>query len=124
MDVDESVAARNRVGRWPRRIRRLGTGHIRLVRSGGALMRRPMPLRVPGAPWKASVFRAYGTTETLGYATSEESRDTLPRKLGSVGVVRPGVEVAIRSDDGNALQVGVIGEITVRGLGVFSRLSG
>jgi acyl-CoA synthetase (AMP-forming)/AMP-acid ligase II len=72
------------------------------------------------ALWGVPVLAGYGTTETLGLIASEESPDTIPRKRGSVGVVWPGLEVAIRTADGEPLPLGSVGEITVRGPTVFS----
>ena len=91
---------------------------LRLVRVGGALVTPDLIARTQ-ALWNAPVLGSYGSTEALGIA-SEESLVGIPRKRGSVGVVRAGVEVVIRSDVGSALPPGTTGEITVRGPGVFS----
>jgi acyl-CoA synthetase (AMP-forming)/AMP-acid ligase II len=66
------------------------------------------------------VLNGYGTTETLGYISAEESPQTIPRKPGSVGLARPGLEIVIRNPEGSPLPPSVTGEITVRGDRVFS----
>jgi acyl-CoA synthetase (AMP-forming)/AMP-acid ligase II len=92
---------------------------LRFVRSGGAHLTPDLVARAE-ALWGVPVLTAYGTTETLGLIASEESPDTIPRKPGSVGVVWPGLDVAIRTADGEPLPLGTVGEITVRGPTVFS----
>ena len=92
---------------------------LRFVRSGGALVSPELIARAQ-ALWDVPVLSGYGTTETLGFISAEESPDTIPRKPGSVGLARPGLEIAIRTPDGEPLPPGTTGEITVRGPGVFS----
>jgi acyl-CoA synthetase (AMP-forming)/AMP-acid ligase II len=92
---------------------------LRTVRTGGALVTPDLIARAE-ALWGVPVLNGYGTTETLGYISSEESPESIPRKPGSVGLARPGLEVVIRGPDGASLPPGVQGEITVRGDGVFS----
>jgi oxalate---CoA ligase len=92
---------------------------LRFVRTGGAQVTPDLIARAQGL-WGVPVLSGYGTTETFGYIAAEESPDTIPRKPGSVGHARPGQEIAIRNADGDPLPIGTIGEITVRGLGVFS----
>jgi acyl-CoA synthetase (AMP-forming)/AMP-acid ligase II len=92
---------------------------LRVVRSGGAQV-TPQLIRRGEALWNAPVLNGYGTTETLGYIAAEERPETIPRKLGSVGFVRPGLEIAIRDAEGAPVPAGATGEITVRGPSVFS----
>jgi acyl-CoA synthetase (AMP-forming)/AMP-acid ligase II len=92
---------------------------LRFVRSGGALVTPELIARAQ-ALWGVPVLSGYGTTETLGFIAAEESPETIPRKPGSVGLARPGLEIAIRTTDGEPLPEGTVGEITVRGPGVFS----
>jgi oxalate---CoA ligase len=91
---------------------------LRFVRSGGSQVTPDLIARAQ-ALWSVPVLSGYGTTETLGYIAAEESPDTIPRKPGSVGLVRPGLAVAIRNADGDALPPGMAGEITVQGPSVF-----
>jgi acyl-CoA synthetase (AMP-forming)/AMP-acid ligase II len=109
----ESVLAAGRANpafrEWP----------LRFVRLGGASA--PSDLIARGQTfWGVPVLNGYGTTETLGYIAAEESPCTIPRKPGSVGLARPGLEIAIRDTDGTALPARASGEITVRGTGVFA----
>jgi acyl-CoA synthetase (AMP-forming)/AMP-acid ligase II len=92
---------------------------LRHVRSGGALVTPELIARAQEL-WRVPVLNGYGTTETLGYISAEESPRTIPRKPGSVGLARPGLEIAIRSPDGERLPPGATGEITVRGGRVFT----
>ena len=86
---------------------------LRYVRSGGALVTPDLIARAQDV-WGVPVLNGYGTTETLGYISAEESPETVPRKPGSVGLPRPGLEIAIRDPDGAPVPPGVTGEITVR----------
>jgi acyl-coenzyme A synthetase/AMP-(fatty) acid ligase len=94
---------------WPLRMVRCGGGHLRseLAAQAEALL---------GVP----VLLGYGTTEVLGYIAAEEHIDRIPRKPGSVGQVRPGLEVAICSPTGEEVPLGETGEITVRDGRLFS----
>jgi acyl-CoA synthetase (AMP-forming)/AMP-acid ligase II len=92
---------------------------LRFVRSGGALV-TPELIGRGQALWGVPVLNGYGTTENLGFISAEESPETIPRKPGSVGLARPGLEIAIRTADGDPLASGMVGEITVQGPGVFS----
>ena len=92
---------------------------LRFIRSGGAHVTPDLIARGQ-ALWGVPVLNGYGTTETLGYIAAEESPEIIPRKPGSVGLIRPGLDVTIRTADGDPLPTGTVGEITVRGLTVFS----
>lgn len=89
--------------RWP----------LRMVRSGGSRLHPDLTARVE-ALWGQPVLNGYGTTETLGFISAEEHPERIPRKPGSAGLIRPGLPVVIRADDGTALPAGETGEITVR----------
>jgi acyl-CoA synthetase (AMP-forming)/AMP-acid ligase II len=91
---------------------------LRFVRLGGAQVTPDLVARAQ-AFWGVPALNGYGTTETLGYIAAEESPETVPRRAGSVGLARPGLEIAIRDDHGAALPDGSTGEITVR-RGVFT----
>ena len=96
-------------GEWP----------LRFVRSGGAYVTPDLIARAQ-ALWGVPVLNGYGTTETLGYIAAEESPEIIPRKPGSVGLIRPGLDVTIRNADGEPVPAETVGEITVRGPSVFS----
>ena len=91
---------------------------LRFVRSGGALVTPGLIARAQDL-WHIPVLNGYGTTETLGYIAAEESPETIPRKSGSVGLARPGLEIAIRDAEGVSLPPGTTGEITIRGDRLF-----
>lgn len=91
------------IGQWP----------LRMVRSGGTRLSTSAAARVEQV-WGVPALNGYGTTEALGFISAEEQPWRIPRKPGSTGQVRPGLEVSIRSDRGEALPIGASGEITVR----------
>ena len=89
---------------------------LRLCVSGGA----PLPPEV----WLA-FEQAYAVKMVEGYGLTEASPvvtvnppDGL-RKLGSIGLPLPGVEVKIVDDHGHPVAPGIIGEVTVRGANVM-----
>ena len=92
---------------------------LRFVRTGGA-QATPDLIARGEALWGVPVLIGYGTTETLGFISAEEAPEIIPRKPGSVGLVRPGLGIAICNADGEPLPPGTVGEITVQGPGVFS----
>jgi acyl-CoA synthetase (AMP-forming)/AMP-acid ligase II len=106
--VLEAASEHSAIAAWP----------LRVVRSGGAQVTADLITRAE-ALWRVPVLNGYGTTETLGYIAAEEHPETIPRKPGSVGLVRPGLELVIRDADGAPLPPGATGEITVRGPSVF-----
>jgi long-chain acyl-CoA synthetase len=84
-----------------------------------------LPLEVLHA-WERRVpscklMQGYGLTETSPTVAVQPpaSVEDGTRREGSVGKVIPGCEVRIASDDGDALGVGEIGEITVKGPNVM-----
>ena len=95
--------------RWP----------LRFVRVSGALA-SPELIARGQALWDAPVINGYGTTETHGIIASEEGPGVVARKPGSVGLARPGMEIAIAAADGAHLPPEVTGEIVVRGRHVFA----
>ncbi|MFN8591132.1 MAG: AMP-binding protein [Thermomicrobiales bacterium] len=85
----------------------------RMVRSGGTRIPPSLVARAESL-WGVPVLNGYGSTESLGFISAEERPDRIPRKPGSAGQIRPGLEVTIRADNGDALPIGATGEITVR----------
>jgi len=92
-------------------------GHsLRLCITGGA----PMPV------WILHEFeKQFGVTVLEGYGLSETSPVASfnvrgqPRKVGSIGVPIPGVQMRIVNEDGQELKPGEIGEIVIRGPNVM-----
>ncbi len=98
---------------------------LRTLSYGGGKMPLPVIERALDLFPITSFVNAYGLTETsstialLGpdehrlahYSDEPEQK----RRLSSVGLPLPGVEVAIRDDDGSNLAAGEMGEIHVRG---------
>jgi acyl-CoA synthetase (AMP-forming)/AMP-acid ligase II len=107
--VLEAASGDAAVAEWP----------FRFVRSGGARVTPELIARAE-ALWNVPVLNGYGTTETHGYIAAEADPAVAPRKVGSVGTVRPGLPVAIRADNGAALPAGQTGEITARTGGIFA----
>ena len=89
---------------------------LRYVTSGAA----PLPMevaqeferRVPNA----QILEAYGLTENAAALTINRPGS---RRLGSVGQVIPGGELAVLDDDGKPVSAGETGEICFRGSGVM-----
>jgi acyl-CoA synthetase (AMP-forming)/AMP-acid ligase II len=92
---------------------------LRFVGVGGAQVTPDLIARGE-ALWGVPVLNGYGTTETLAYIAGEQLTASRPRKIGSVGELRAGMEVVIRSEDGAALPPDEIGEITAQTRGLFS----
>ena len=102
-----------------------GMPHLQSLSYGGG----KMPLSVIESAMAlfpdTDFTNAYGLTETSSTITvlgPDEHRaamaatdDAVRRRLVSVGVPLPGVEIEIRDDEGNALPAGERGEIHVRG---------
>jgi len=90
--------------------------HLRLCITGGA----PMPI------WILHEFeRRFGVRVLEGYGLSETSPVASfnvrgqPRKVGSIGVPIPGVQMRILDEDDQELKPGEIGEIVIRGANVM-----
>lgn len=85
--------------------------NIRFCVSGGAALQKDIRAKTE-ALISAMVYEGYGTTECGPVISSQGPR--LSSELGSVGQAISGVEVQIRSSDGNIMASGEIGEIVVR----------
>ncbi len=87
------------------------------ISSGAAPLaeevRREFEARVP----TATIYEGYGCTEAATFI-SANPRDA--RRIGSVGLPVPGVEVTIQDDTGQVLPPGRDGEICVRSPGVMT----
>jgi len=90
--------------------------HLRLCITGGA----PMPI------WIMHEFeKRFGSTVLEGYGLSETSPVASfnvrgqPRKVGSIGVPIPGVEMRVVDEEGRELKTGEVGEIVIRGPNVM-----
>ena len=104
---------------------------LRAISYGGARMAAPVLERALELFPEAQFVNAYGLTETsstIAVLGPEEHREALAsgdpevrRRLASVGRPLPGVEIAIVSDSGAAVEVGTRGFIRVRGAQVGGR---
>ncbi|HEX9833275.1 MAG TPA: fatty acid--CoA ligase family protein [Mycobacterium sp.] len=104
---------------------------LRNLAYGGSKVALPLVRKALGLLPDVGFVNAYGLTETsstiavLGpddhRAALASSDDSVIRRLGSVGQPVPGVEVQIRSDDGEVLGPGETGELHVRGEQVSGR---
>jgi long-chain acyl-CoA synthetase len=95
----------------------LDVSSLRFVVSGGAALPTEVCLgfeRAFGVP----IVEGYGPTEASPVVSCNPTDGS--RKIGSVGPPLPGVEVMIADDDMNALALGQIGEICVRGPNVMT----
>ncbi|HBH01505.1 MAG TPA: long-chain fatty acid--CoA ligase [Candidatus Rokubacteria bacterium] len=91
---------------------RFDTSSMRLWGSGAA----PLPLEIV-EPFEKKfggrILEGYGLTEASPVVSAHRLSGV--RKLGSVGLPIPGVEVRIHDDDDRALPAGELGEVCVRG---------
>lgn len=90
---------------------------LRIALCGGAPLEPEVALRweeLFGLPLR----QGYGLTEAAPVCLF--NRIDAPNQIGTLGFPFPGVEVSIRSADGDALPLGEIGEICVRGANVFA----
>jgi acyl-CoA synthetase (AMP-forming)/AMP-acid ligase II len=104
---------------------------LRNLAYGGSKVALPLVRKALGLLPEVGFVNAYGLTETsssiavLGpddhRAALASSDESVVRRLGSVGQPVPGVEVQIRSDDGEVLRPGETGELHVRGEQVSGR---
>ena len=98
-------------------LEKAGLSELTAISSGAAPLaeevRREFEARVP----TATVYEGYGCTEAATFI-SANPKDA--RRVGSVGLPVPGVEVTIQDDAGQALPVGQDGEICVRSPGVMT----
>lgn len=71
-------------------------------------------------PEHTRFITGYGMTETAGYVTALDWRDTAGDRATSIGTPLPGVELRIVAADGRRCAAGEIGEVRVRCPGLFS----
>ncbi|MFH1738433.1 MAG: AMP-binding protein [bacterium] len=79
--------------------------------SGGG----PLPLEVAQlfkSKFGIEILEGYGLTETSPVVTFNRPEDN---RIGTIGPALPGVEVAVRNEEGRDLPPGEIGELNVRG---------
>ena len=98
---------------------------LRTLSYGGALMPQPVIARALELLPDVAFTNAYGLTETsstvalLGpedhRAAVTSNDDVVRNRLRSVGHAIPGVTIEIHDESGNACDVGVAGEVVVRG---------
>ncbi len=95
---------------------------LRIGVSGGSAM----PVEIMKqfeAKFNVSILEGYGLSETSPVASF--SRMDLLKKPGSIGVPLQGVDMAIVNENGEALPIGEVGEIVIRGhnimLGYYKR---
>ena len=91
---------------------------VRLVINGGEKMPIPLIERIQGVFSSAWFADAYGLTETVSGDTFLD-RDSIVRKLGSVGRPCLYLELDIWDDDGASVPPGERGEVVLRGPKVF-----
>ncbi|MEM7287989.1 MAG: AMP-binding protein [Actinomycetota bacterium] len=89
--------------------------HIRFARSGAASLPNDVHERLV-ARYGLDVRQGYGLTETSSAVTT--GRNLRPPK-GSVGKPLPGIEFVLVDEEGEPVDDGDVGEIVVRGPGVF-----
>ena len=104
---------------------------LRNLAYGGSKVALPLVRKALGLLPDVGFVNAYGLTETsstIAVLTPDDHRAALAatddaglRRLGSVGQPVPGIEVQIRSDDGEVLGAGETGELFVRGEQVSGR---
>lgn len=68
----------------------------------------------------ASFITGYGMTEMSGYVTALDWRDPPEVRREQIGTPLPGVELVVVDDNGMRCAAGTIGEVWVRGPGLFS----
>ncbi len=89
---------------------------VRFARSGAASLPADIHTKLVER-FGLNVRQGYGLTETSSVVSTGRNHDA-PRS--SVGRVLPGIELVLVDDAGNPADQGDIGEIVVRGPGVFS----
>ena len=86
--------------------------NLRLTLGGGAAVQRAIAER-----WKTAtgcaLVEGYGLTEAS--PSCSMNAPTNPDFTGSIGYPIPSTEISIRDDDGQALPLGSVGEICIRG---------
>ncbi len=71
-------------------------------------------LEVTGLP----ILEGWGMSETLGVGTANPFDGT--KYSGNVGLPLPGVDISIRNDDGEVLELGEVGEMCIKGDNVIT----
>lgn len=107
---------------------------LRNLAYGGSKVALPLVRKALDLLPGVGFVNAYGLTETsstVSVLTPEDHRtaylsadEAVRRRLGSVGRPVPGIEAAIRDDEGRALPAGVTGELFVRGEQVSGKYTG
>lgn len=92
---------------------------LQYVVYGGAPM-APAAMKRALEQFGPIFVQLYGQGETPMTATFLRRHEHRPELLGSAGRVRPGVEVAVMSPEGEVLPPGDVGEVVVRGPSVMS----
>jgi len=102
-----------------------GTPTLRALSYGGSRIPAPVLRRALEVFPSTDFVNAYGLTETsstIALLDPEDHRGALrspdpalEKRLGSVGRLLPGIELEVRDDGGNVLEVGDVGLIFVRG---------
>ena len=92
---------------------------VRVIINGGEKMPIPLIERIQRAFPSAWFADAYGLTETVSGDTFLD-RDSIVRKLGSVGRPCLHLEVDLWDDEGRSVPAGERGEIVLRGPKVFA----
>nr|WP_245432762.1 long-chain fatty acid--CoA ligase [Mesorhizobium loti] len=92
--------------------RKLDFKPLLLVFAGGMAAQRPVAER-----WKkltgVNISEGYGLSETSPVATA--NRFDADEFTGTIGLPIPSTEISIRDEDGNAVPLGEVGEICIRG---------
>ncbi len=107
---------------------------LRNLAYGGSKVGLPLVRKALDLLPKVGFVNAYGLTETsstIAVLTPDDHRDArgntdeaVARRLGSVGLPVPGIEVQIRDENANVLGPGQAGELFVRGEQVSGTYTG
>lgn len=87
------------------------------VRRGGGRIEWFHPYLDAGSTW---LITGYGMTETAGYVTALDCRDSPEVRRTAIGSPLPGVEIHIMDAAGHRCGPGITGEVRVRAPGLFS----
>ncbi|MCM8813988.1 MAG: AMP-binding protein [Candidatus Omnitrophica bacterium] len=91
---------------------------LRYVTQAGGAMPPALIERFTAMFPAVKFYVMYGQTEAAARLSYLEPED-LPRKRGSIGKAIPGVELCLRSESGQPVAVGEVGEIVARGANVM-----
>ena len=96
--------------------------NLKTLRTG-IMAGSPCPIelmkRVVSHMHASEITIAYGMTETSPVSFQSDTRDSLERRVCTVGRIHPHVEVKIVDGDGNTVPVGDKGELLTRGYSVM-----